>query len=99
MLKEAGFRSVKEISTAQKKFVEDNGIGLTEKSIENLFKMAVFHLQKGLKGERGTGLGLILCKEFIEKRHNLGKERDRRSSLFLQFVKNNSIWAVQNYLL
>lgn len=49
--------------------VTDNGIGLSPYAIKELFKLDVKHYScKGTNGENGTGLGLIMCKEFI-KRH------------------------------
>lgn len=47
----------------------DTGIGMTKKIRDNLFKVDVNTTRKGTGGEPSTGLGLILCKEFIE-RHN-----------------------------
>ncbi len=47
--------------------VSDTGTGLTKEDIEKLFRIDVHHSTKGTAGERGTGLGLILCREFIEK--------------------------------
>ena len=47
--------------------VKDNGIGMTEDSIKNLFKIDINHTTLGTAKEKGTGLGLLLCKEFIEK--------------------------------
>lgn len=47
--------------------VRDNGIGIKKDDIEKLFRIDVSHSRKGTKDERGTGLGLILCKEFVEK--------------------------------
>jgi PAS domain S-box-containing protein len=52
-------------------FVKDNGIGMSEKTLSELFRIDVNVSTKGTKGESGTGLGLILCREFIEK--NKGK--------------------------
>lgn len=47
--------------------VIDNGVGMTQETIEKLFRIDVNISTIGTSKERGTGLGLILCKEFIEK--------------------------------
>ena len=47
--------------------VIDSGIGIKEAHIKNLFKVDYHHITPGLDNEKGSGLGLILCKEFIEK--------------------------------
>lgn len=47
--------------------VSDNGIGIDENDMDKLFKIEVHHTTKGTEKEKGTGLGLIICKEFIEK--------------------------------
>lgn len=47
--------------------VKDNGIGMSPEMVENLFKLDSQVNRKGTKGEPSTGLGLILCKRFIEK--------------------------------
>ncbi len=49
--------------------VQDNGVGISEENIRNIFRIDSNHSSLGTNGEKGTGLGLILCKEFIEK-HN-----------------------------
>nr|HPI19698.1 HAMP domain-containing sensor histidine kinase [Candidatus Kapabacteria bacterium] len=49
--------------------VKDNGVGIEEKDIDKLFRLDVNHTTLGTSKEKGTGLGLILCKEFVE-RHN-----------------------------
>ncbi len=46
--------------------VKDNGVGISSKVLNRLFKIDSFHSTDGTKNEKGTGLGLILCKEFIE---------------------------------
>ncbi len=51
----------------------DNGIGMDEETKDNLFKIDKKIVHLGTEKEKGTGLGLILCKEFIEK--NEGKIR------------------------
>jgi ligand-binding sensor domain-containing protein/signal transduction histidine kinase len=47
--------------------IMDNGVGIQEDTIGKLFKMEHKISSPGTYGERGTGLGLILCKEFVEK--------------------------------
>ncbi len=47
--------------------VSDTGIGITESNLSKFFKKDNFETTKGTNGERGTGLGLHLCKEFVEK--------------------------------
>jgi len=49
--------------------VEDEGIGIPEADQAKLFRMDENYTTNGTLGEQGTGLGLILCKEFVEK-HN-----------------------------
>jgi signal transduction histidine kinase len=61
-----------EISAQEKSgFVEvsisDNGIGMTEKDLEKIFKSDVYFKTRGTALETGTGVGLVLCKDFIEK--------------------------------
>lgn len=46
--------------------IEDNGIGISQETIEKLFRIDVNVTTLGTSNEKGTGLGLILCKEFIE---------------------------------
>ena len=46
--------------------VKDSGIGMCEEDISKLFRMDVNPSSIGSHKEKGTGLGLILCKEFIE---------------------------------
>ncbi|MCT8334305.1 ATP-binding protein [Leptospira sp. 85282-16] len=48
-------------------FIKDTGIGMEKEQIENLFRLDKKFSTKGTAEESGTGLGLILCKEFIDK--------------------------------
>jgi signal transduction histidine kinase len=47
--------------------VKDTGIGMSSTLIDNLFRIDVQTNRKGTEGEHSTGLGLIICKDFIEK--------------------------------
>ncbi|TGO03386.1 hypothetical protein PN36_07370 [Candidatus Thiomargarita nelsonii] len=46
--------------------IKDTGVGIDPQDIEKLFKIDVSHTTKGTANEPGTGLGLILCKDFVE---------------------------------
>jgi CheY-like chemotaxis protein len=47
--------------------VKDSGIGMDAEIVHNMFKLDVSISRKGTDGEPSTGLGLLLCKDFIEK--------------------------------
>ncbi len=47
--------------------ISDNGIGIEATRLEKLFRIDESYSTPGTNSEKGTGLGLILCKEFVEK--------------------------------
>lgn len=47
--------------------VKDSGIGISAEKVKNLFNIDTSHKTKGTDQEPGTGLGLILCRELVEK--------------------------------
>jgi signal transduction histidine kinase len=47
--------------------VQDNGIGMKPEVLKILFDKTAPYTTRGTANEKGTGLGLILCKEFVEK--------------------------------
>lgn len=51
--------------------IEDQGIGMDSKTLENLFNIGLIENKKGTADEGGSGLGLLLCKELVEE--NRGK--------------------------
>jgi PAS domain S-box-containing protein len=63
--------SIKIIAGAKDDFanvaVIDNGVGISKKNINDLFRIDEQFRRDGTANEKGTGLGLILCKEFIKK--------------------------------
>ncbi len=46
--------------------IVDTGVGMTEEQIGKLFKVNTHFTTTGTKNEKGAGLGLLLCKEFVE---------------------------------
>ncbi len=72
--------------------VKDQGIGISGDNLKGLFNLASQSVSKGTDGEKGTGLGLIICKEFVEKnggRLLVNSEPDKGStfSFYLQAGK------------
>ena len=47
--------------------VSDTGVGITDDQLKKMFRIDTHKSTVGTSGESGTGLGLILCKEFVEK--------------------------------
>lgn len=47
--------------------VADNGVGIKKETMDKIFKLDEKTVSFGTQNEKGTGLGLILCKEFVEK--------------------------------
>jgi signal transduction histidine kinase len=72
--------------------IRDTGIGMSPKMVENLFRLDVRTNRKGTENEPSSGLGLMLCKEFIE-RHG-GKlwieSEDGKGSVFYFTIPNNT---------
>ena len=71
--------------------VRDTGIGIPKSMVEKLFKVGTKTGRKGTRGELSTGLGLLLCKEFVEK--NNGKiwveSKEKLGSTFYFTLRSN----------
>jgi PAS domain S-box-containing protein len=63
---EIGVKQGKDMKSATM-WVKDNGIGIPEKQLNKLFKIDQNVTTPGTNDEQGTGLGLILCKDFVKK--------------------------------
>jgi signal transduction histidine kinase len=46
--------------------VQDSGIGMDKDKLSKLFRIDTYHSTPGTNNEKGTGLGLILCKELVQ---------------------------------
>lgn len=65
--------------------ISDNGIGVNKQLADNLFKIEGVYSRPGTSQEKGTGLGLVLCKEFVERNKGriwIESEEDKGSSFF-----------------
>lgn len=47
--------------------VNDNGVGMSQEEIRDILKIDQHFTKRGTEGEAGSGIGILLCKEFIEK--------------------------------
>ncbi len=47
--------------------VSDTGVGMTQEQIDRMFSLGEKNSTKGTQGEAGTGLGLLLCKDLLDK--------------------------------
>jgi signal transduction histidine kinase len=47
--------------------VSDNGVGMDQKDIDTIFRLDKKTVSIGTNNEKGTGLGLAVCKEMIDK--------------------------------
>ncbi len=59
--------SAKKTDTEVEISISDTGVGISPQDIEKLFRIDMSHTTIGTNDEKGTGLGLVLCKEFVEK--------------------------------
>lgn len=57
--------------------VADDGIGMDQECLNKLFRADTFYSTTGTRGESGTGLGLILCKEFVERNNGRIKAKSK----------------------
>jgi signal transduction histidine kinase len=68
--------------------VRDNGIGISEENQKKLFQETEQHSSYGTANEKGTGLGLLLSKEFVTKNHGeiwVKSELDIGTTVFFTF--------------
>lgn len=65
--------------------IKDNGIGMSKDAVEKLFKDENFS-SRGTNNEKGTGLGLIICKDFMERNNGkmrIESEKDKGTTFYL----------------
>jgi signal transduction histidine kinase len=73
-------------------YVKDSGIGIRKEDQEKLFRIDASFKRDGTNEEEGTGLGLILCKELIEKHKGkiwVNSEANAGSTFYFTIPKAN----------
>jgi signal transduction histidine kinase len=75
-----------------KVIVEDQGMGIPKDKQDKLFQIDSAYSTPGTSDEKGTGLGLLLCKEFAEKNHgNIDfTSEEGKGSIFYFTLKEGS---------
>ena len=72
--------------------VSDTGMGMASDTIEKLFNLETSFTTRGTENEKGTGLGLLLCKEFIVKHSGkigVNSERGKGSKFYFKIPLMN----------
>lgn len=70
--------------------IRDTGVGMSQTEIDNLFKPDFHYTTHGTERETGTGLGLMLCKDFVEKNGgqiNIASEKGLGSAISFSVPK------------
>ena len=65
--------------------IKDTGIGVKEEMIEKLFAHDAYFSSEGTRGEKGTGMGLISCKDFVKKNNGTIKVKNNADGVGATF--------------
>lgn len=72
--------------------VKDTGIGMKSEMVTNLFRLNKNNSRRGTEGENSTGLGLLLCREFVERHGGelWVESEEGKGSLFCFTIPDNA---------
>lgn len=76
-----------------KLIINDNGIGIKKDDLDKIFKIEEKVSKRGTNGEIGSGIGLKLCKEFVEKNNGkieIRSELEKCTEVTITFFKINN---------
>jgi signal transduction histidine kinase len=77
--------------------VADNGVGIPQENLEKLFRTDIRLSTSGTDKESGSGLGLVLCKDFIEKNGgNITIETEENKGT--TFIFTLPAWSFAEYM-
>jgi signal transduction histidine kinase/tetratricopeptide (TPR) repeat protein len=72
--------------------IKDFGIGMSQEQVDNLFNISKTSSTKGTDNEKGTGFGMLICKELLEM-HNakvtVNSQKNKGTEVVLVFPKQN----------
>ena len=71
--------------------IQDSGIGMSPKEVREIFQLDKEYVSKGTEGELGTGLGMMLVKEYIEIHSGsirVDSEPDKGSTFYVTLPRN-----------
>ena len=74
-------------------YVSDDGIGMEKEQVNQLFDGKYYGSSPGTDGERGTGFGLLICQEFIERNNGdiiIESEIGKGSTFIVRLPRNSS---------
>jgi signal transduction histidine kinase len=83
------FLDAKEENGQIKISIKDSGVGMNQNTVDKIFANEIISL-KGTNGEKGSGLGLSLTKEFIENNNgtfNICSKPDKGTEITITFNK------------
>jgi signal transduction histidine kinase/ligand-binding sensor domain-containing protein/membrane-bound lytic murein transglycosylase MltF len=72
-------------------FVMDEGVGISQEHLDKVFNMEHYHFTPGTANEKGTGLGLLICKEIVNKndgRITIKSEKDKGTKIIVNLPSN-----------
>lgn len=64
--------------------LKDSGVGMSPETVNKLWNLSTRNSEKGTNGETGTGFGLLICKDFVEKHggHISVESKPNKGSVF-----------------
>jgi PAS domain S-box-containing protein len=73
--------------------IKDDGVGIPQENLDKLFQIDQYYSTTGTEGESGTGLGLIICKEFVAKNKGEIKVQsaENKGTTFYVYLPKNVI--------
>ena len=75
--------------------ISDDGVGINPEKLKHIFNVTANGSEEGTSGEKGTGLGLIICRELAELNHgkvSADSTPGKGSDFYLEIPENQAAW-------